>query len=131
MNEESSGIDRVRLTSQGCRDYFAGHGLSYADVRMEDVWMLHAMLAVAVRDSSTVTIDDLRMSKKQHVSLTKDGRLRSAYLYVDGCYFEGREAVSFNGDGFIGFCGWASDANAAPIYEGFASWVDWIVGVVR
>ena len=38
-------------------------------------------------------------------------------------YFDSREAVSFNSDGFIGLAGWASSKNIIPILEGFAEWV--------
>ena len=38
-------------------------------------------------------------------------------------YFERREAVSFNRDGFIGFAGWSDDTNVQPILQGFLAWV--------
>lgn len=43
------------------------------------------------------------------------------FIYVNGPYFKKREAISFNPEGFIGFSGWASDSNAAPIVNGFLS----------
>jgi hypothetical protein len=39
-------------------------------------------------------------------------------------YFDGREAVSFNRDGFIGFAGWASSENVAPILSAVCEWID-------
>jgi hypothetical protein len=38
-------------------------------------------------------------------------------------YFEEREAVTFNTDGFIGFAGWASRESVQPILRGFLDWV--------
>ncbi len=38
-------------------------------------------------------------------------------------YFDGREAVTFNTDGFIGFAGWASQKSVQPILRGFLDWV--------
>lgn len=37
-------------------------------------------------------------------------------------YFKGREAVSFNPDGFIGFAGWADENNIQPVLAGFVDW---------
>lgn len=38
-------------------------------------------------------------------------------------YFDAREAVSFNTDGFIGFAGWADSENVQPVLAGFVDWV--------
>lgn len=38
-------------------------------------------------------------------------------------YFEDREAVSFNRDGFIGFAGWSSSKNSQPILQGVMAWL--------
>ncbi len=40
-------------------------------------------------------------------------------LRVDSNYFDNRECLTLNRDGFIGFCGWADDINRVPIIEGF------------
>lgn len=46
-----------------------------------------------------------------------------AYLKID-CpgQWKGREAISFNTDGFIGFCGWADTQNGQPIYRAWRRW---------
>ena len=50
-----------------------------------------------------------------------------AFLRVDGRYWQGREAVSFNGDGFIGIAGWADDNNVQPFLRGFMRWLkEWM-----
>lgn len=51
-------------------------------------------------------------------------RITAAFIRVDGSYFEGREAISFNGDGFVGFAGWASTKNVLPFYRAFSAWLD-------
>ncbi|WP_395601167.1 hypothetical protein AB4P95_30110 (plasmid) [Pseudomonas sp. A1437] len=38
-------------------------------------------------------------------------------------YFDSREAITFNPDGFIGFAGWADDKNVQPVLAGFADWI--------
>ena len=53
-------------------------------------------------------------------SRTKD----MSFLTCKANYFDKREAVSFNSDGFIGFAGWASDKNVQPILEGVTDWAN-------
>jgi len=53
----------------------------------------------------------------------KAGKPVQAELRCRAFYFRSREAVTFRSDGWIGFCGWASDENAVPILEGFRKWV--------
>lgn len=52
------------------------------------------------------------------------------FLRVSGFYFSGREAISFNEDGFIGIAGWADDTNVQPFLRAFHKWVcEWMIGV--
>lgn len=38
-----------------------------------------------------------------------------------------REAISFNGDGFIGIAGWADDNNVQPFLRAFMRWLkEWM-----
>jgi hypothetical protein len=39
-------------------------------------------------------------------------------------YFDDREVVTFNPDGFLGFAGWAADGNVQPILYGFVAWLE-------
>lgn len=72
--------------------------------------------------------DGVRMfpRRAERVRWAKSGGIIEAYIRVDGDYFRDREAVSFNRDGHIGFCGWASSENAEPIVIGFIRWVWWM-----
>lgn len=55
--------------------------------------------------------------------MNPDGGILRAYLKID-CpgQWNGREAVSFNSDGFIGFCGWADSVNSQPFYRAWRAW---------
>lgn len=50
--------------------------------------------------------------------------LISCFLYVNSHYFERRECISFNADGWIGFAGWADQGNTNPILRAFIEWCD-------
>lgn len=39
-------------------------------------------------------------------------------------YFERRECISFNANGWIGFAGWADQGNTNPILRAFIEWCD-------
>lgn len=57
------------------------------------------------------------------LKMSPDGGIAQAYLKID-CpgQWKGREAISFNSDGFIGFCGWADTQNGQPIYRAWRRW---------
>ena len=62
-----------------------------------------------------------------NVKYKQDGSIQEFYIHCKGTWFDKREAISFNKDGFIGFAGWASDKNALPFTEAFVRWCDWMV----
>jgi len=62
----------------------------------------------------------LHMKHPSNIEIHKNG---CALLRCKSHYFEEREAVTFNEDGFIGFAGWADDSNVQPILLGFLAWV--------
>lgn len=53
-----------------------------------------------------------------------DGLLRSAFVRVDGPYFEDREGISLNADGFVGIAGWADSRNEEPFVRAFGRWLE-------
>ena len=47
-----------------------------------------------------------------------------ATLKCSAFYFENRQCISFEPNGFVGFAGWASSDNVQPILIGFCNWLD-------
>lgn len=103
------------------RAAWADSGLTFDDLTDDDLQELHSTLDRHLR-SSGVFEGSLRMAGNPPKSTAKSGS-RSAKMLCDANYFDGREAVSFHGDGFVGFCGWASDVNAAPFVGAFREWL--------
>lgn len=66
----------------------------------------------------------MTLSRKTKVKHKSNGAITEAYFFMNAHYFKMRECISFNRDGFIGFCGWADDENTAPVLEGFNEWLD-------
>lgn len=71
----------------------------------------------------------LHLSGAFKYKLTDTNAIKQAFVFVDGSYFDKRECISFNHDGFIGFCGWADDLYTMPIVRGFRTWVDELAGI--
>lgn len=115
------------------RKLYADANISYADITHKDFLFLQFALAdelekysKEVNDPKIHGIATMRISfnKKNHPKFnTYKGKLESAFIKVDSHYFEGREAISFNRDGFIGFAGWADDTNIKPFVRAFNKFV--------
>lgn len=100
------------------RKAFADSGLTYADLSRDDLSRLRNTLNNAL--TSAATINGYKMERGIRMVNWPSGW---AALKCQAYYFESREAVTFNDNGFIGFAGWADDGNVAPILEGFKEWV--------
>lgn len=48
----------------------------------------------------------------------------AVFLRCCSYYFDDRQAVSFEDNGFIGFAGWADRYNVQPILRGFVLWAE-------
>jgi hypothetical protein len=103
---------------------------SYHDITRRDILILAAILEHELTEArecpSTQVMAELRLKKKLHDSYDGDGRLNEAYVRCSGPYFKNREAISFNIDGFVGFCGWADSKNQRPFLDAFARWVEYL-----
>ena len=85
--------------------------------------------------TENVTVDqlsDLRdiLDKKLKESGIYNGTARLSrikhlkFMTMDTEQWDGREAISFNRDGFIGFAGWADSKNIKPILEATIEWAN-------
>lgn len=114
------------MTTEEARAYFADR-LTYSDINEADIQALYMILnrnvkrAAKAREMST---DTMHMSRKLTIKKRRNGCIDAAFLYINSHYFTQRECISFNADGFIGFCGWADDQNTKPIVDSFAEWCD-------
>lgn len=116
-------------TNDEAREYFTNKGLSYNDIRDEDINVLCKYLEEEYKKSNKsgeTSVNTMRLSKKVDVNRTITDDLISCFLYVNSHYFTRRECISFNRDGFIGFAGWADDGNTNPIKRAFIRWCDYM-----
>lgn len=123
------------MTNDEARFYFDAKGLSYNDVTP---WELHYLKELL--NEQFIKQRKEQITKYGHAqywqrvndakyykgAFTDTGTMICAYLTGKGEYFTAREVISFNRDGFIGFCGDASPKNTAPVLAAFVKWCDWL-----
>lgn len=116
------------MTNESARDFFKEKGLDYSKLNKSSIYLLLAELSDNLesycRDDFKMRVSHLR---EKDMKFDENGKLIKAFIRVDSHYFKGREAISFNAEGFIGFCGWASSGNADPVLKCFTNWVNKIV----
>ena len=120
------------MTRDEARAYFKEKGLTYADISRTDLSYLCALLDLhfvkerkrVEKSGEYVYWARTNPGRDYKGKWTETGAMVCAFLTGKGAYFTAREVVSFNRDGFIGFCGDASDRNAQPVLAAFVEWCD-------
>lgn len=111
------------------RQYFKDKGLDYSKITEGDILTLTMMLNEEIKKSNKeneTSMGTMYLSKKVDMKRRINGSLIHCYMYVNSHYFERRECISFNPDGFIGFAGWADQGNTNPILRAFLRWCDYL-----
>ncbi len=111
------------------REYFKKCNLTYDDIDMNAIYRLIQILnfKIVEANSCMLMINEPKLrGRYTNVKLNKNGKLVFAEIRVKGTYFDDREAITFNEDGFIGICGWADGYNLTPFVLGFKDWCDWL-----
>lgn len=111
------------------RDYFRKCNITYEDIGMNEIYKLIQILnkKIAEAGSCMLMINEPKLKgRNTNIKLNKNGKIKFAEIRVKGTYFDDREAITFNEDGFIGFCGWADDYNLTPFVTSFKDWCDYM-----
>lgn len=106
------------ISREQARELFAKSGLTYSVLSPESMRSLRAKINERMV-ASGVMGGTLRCRQRAIVRILD----RYAEIRCRASYFDNREAITFNRDGFIGFAGWAGDENVQPILQGFSDWV--------
>lgn len=106
------------------RERFKERGLSYKKIDKTAINFLYIYLNKTLEGTGMSVNYSKGMDKRG--KFNEDGSIIEFYITVDGEYYTDRECISFNRDGFIGFCGWASSRNEAPIIEAFEMWCNYL-----
>ncbi len=115
------------MNNDDARKYFDECGLTYEDLNIQVVQKLRYFVNKEMVESG---LYDGQYRCKQRAFRSHGYNHYEHRFYGIKCNsddWKDRECVSFNQDGFIGFAGWASTRNTAPILKGFVAWCDWMV----
>jgi len=113
------------LTREDARRYFTDCGLTYDDITEGDILLLVMLLNKEIKKANKLgetSVSTIHLSKKMVFVNSPRHTCKRCFLYLNSHYFTQRECISFNEDGFIGFCGWADLKNTAPILRAFIKW---------
>ena len=116
-------------TKKGCdlaREYAEQSKINFYDLSNDHfkrlIKLINNEINILLSDESYSMIP--RLQVKQQVKYSNNKYGKGVYLFCQGSYFESREAISFNRDGFIGFCGELNGCNQTPFIKGFINWID-------
>lgn len=91
-----------------------------------DVYMVAGFIAkeLEAHDAfrSTYEIGKITFRRKNGVIEMADIKVNERCGKVMG--WKNRQAMTFETDGFIGFCGWADNNNMKPFVNGFMKWLE-------
>jgi len=117
------------MNNDEARQYFKDKGLTYECLNELSICLLINLINSEIIKFRNKDKDCcLRyVNNKYNCKKHKD-----SFIWVDlsvkGTYFDNRQAISFERDGFIGFAGWASTINRQPFIDGFIKWCDKVAG---
>ena len=112
------------------REYFKKCNLTYEDIDMNDLYYLISIANKKMfNDNILVMMNEPKVKGRgKNIILDKNNKIVFAELRCKGNYFDDREGITFNEDGFIGFCGWADMKRTRVFTESFKEWCDYLAG---
>lgn len=109
------------LTRDQARAAFNAAGLAYGVLTPVNVRRLRAHINYRMKKSGLIK-GTYRCHQRGTISKNSRGDVY-AIIECKAYYFDRREAVTFNSDGFIGLAGWADNENVQPVLAGFIEWI--------
>jgi len=118
----------MRIKRNECRKLF-NDNFSYKDIGSIELSKLKSILKTELDNFSNQGhwIRFYDSKKKNHLKFNSDGSIDHFALRCSGDWFDDREAITFNPDGFIGFAGWADDKNIIPFLKAFKLWILYLI----
>lgn len=109
---------RTSFSRNDARSHWAASGLTYVRLTTAALERLRSMVDAEMQSGEYLR-GTFRATKK-----AKRLRCGSVDLRCEAWYFKGRQCITFEPSGFIGFAGWSDDTNIQPIIRAFMAWVD-------
>lgn len=124
----------LRTGADFARDNFNRRGLDLSDIKVADFYFLIGFLAEELERFSkkshegihSMKVSNEKRSYSPKFVADKNGGMLWATITVDSHYFEGREAFTFNNDGWVSISGWADKINSIPFVDAFNRFTDYL-----
>lgn len=123
LSNKSKTLDMIlcgEITNDDLRDYLKENHITNSTINIQHIRVLQSLLSIELKESGK-----FRGSYCMDSDITAG--LKYFALTCSSDYFEKREAVTFNTDGFVGMAGWADSKNIIPIRVGVYKWAKQIV----
>jgi hypothetical protein len=109
------------MTRDEARQHWASSGLTYDVLTEGNLERLRQRIDAATLASGLI---DSTFRAREMATINRQPGNHWADIRCSAYYFDDRQAVTFESNGFVGFAGWADDTNVQPILEAFVAWVD-------
>ena len=116
------------MTRGQAREEWEKSGFDYSVLTKTNRDKLRAFISKELEKHSQSMGDYIELRKEIKTDLSFNRNTLKVNFYNISCkgsWFSKRQAITFE-DGFVGFCGWASDRNKNPFVHGFVKWVNWL-----
>lgn len=110
-------------TRDEARAAWAASGLTYADLTLDAMRSLRNSINTEMAESGLID-GTYRCHLRPTIKRDASGSVLWADIRCRSRYFYGRQAITFENNGFVGIAGWADDANVQPVIAGFARWLE-------
>lgn len=118
------GHESRKIMCDEARAEFKNSGLTYMDLTLARITALRDFVDRHLRESKLMK-GTYKAEKKTVLKFLPDGVYGA--VTCRSHYFQKREAVTFNSDGFIGFAGWADPVNVVPVVSAFREWITFVM----
>ena len=112
--------EEIQMTRDQARAAFTNAGLDYSVLSTRNLKRLRGLVDENLRSSGLIK-GSFRANQRFSINDSPNGIWAS--LKCKAYYFDDRQAITFEPNGFIGFAGWADDTNIQPILSAFVDWV--------
>jgi len=116
--EQLYGYTDAAITPDLCRAILEKHDITTGNVTKDELSMLHKIASDALSNSIIYNGD------AELLPLCKKNSDNWRHIKMQTAQWQGREAFSFNADGFIGVAGWASTKNQQPLCQALCQWAE-------
>jgi len=129
----------IKTEADKIRQEFIDNGVDYSDITQSDFFRLVSYVCEELElfnklldaNPDMYGIRTMKLSTELKRNMPQCTTFRNkfikGFIKVDSHYFRGREAISFNEDGFIGIAGWASNTNEIPFIKAMKRWVEELI----